>query len=127
MNPKECARRRRGACAEDLVCAWLQWCGLAVLDRNRRAGAGEVDIVAREGDCLVFVEVRARRQGSWVTAASSVGPDKRRRLRDCARHLLREERFRWPHRRVRFDVVAIRSRREGLVLEHLRNVRLGVT
>jgi putative endonuclease len=116
--------RRRGGFAEDIARAWLEWCGLELLDRNRRAGSGEIDLVAREGRCLVFVEVRARRRGSWVGAAHSLGPDKRRRLRDCARVLAREEGFRWAGRRIRFDVVALESAREGLSLRHLRNVRL---
>lgn len=117
--------RRRGAEAEDLAQAWLAWRGWEILDRNRCAGGGEIDFIARDGDCLVFVEVRSRRAGSWVGAAASVGAAKRRRLRACASELLREEAFRWPRRRVRFDVVALCTSTDGLELRHLRNVRLG--
>ncbi len=117
--------RRRGAEAEDIAELWLRWRGWTVLDRNRRGGGGEIDIIARDGRCLVFVEVRCRRRGSWVSAAATIGPEKRRRLRACARSLLSETRFRWSDRRIRFDVITIESGPDGFGLRHLRNVRLG--
>lgn len=116
--------RRRGSHAEEIAALWLQWKGWTVLDRNRRAGGGEIDLVARDGPTLVFVEVRARREGSWVAATSSLGADKRRRLRACARLLALEPAWRWRGRRLRFDLVALRHRREGFELEHWRNLPL---
>ena len=62
----------RGRCAEEIAAQWLRLSGLRILDRNRRAADGEIDLVAREGPTLVFVEVRARRTGSWVGGAGSI-------------------------------------------------------
>lgn len=115
----------RGALAETIAALWLRMRGLEVLDRNLRADGGEVDLLARDGECLVFVEVRLRRGGAWVGAAASIDRDKRRRLRRCARALLRgREDLRWPGRTVRFDVVELESRQASLGVRHLVSVRL---
>jgi len=104
---------------------WLEGRGCAILDRNRRGGGGEIDLVARDGDTLVFVEVRSRRRGSWVGAAASIGFDKRRRLRSCARSLLeRREDLLWPGRRIRFDVITLEYDSRGFDLRHLVQVRI---
>lgn len=117
--------RRRGACAEAIAQNYLVLAGLDVLDGNRRAGGGEIDIIAREGSALVFVEVRMRAAGAWVSAAASIGSSKAARLRACAREILRRRGdLRWPGRTCRFDVVAIRLGRGELTLSHFRGVEL---
>jgi putative endonuclease len=116
---------RRGALGEEIAAAFLQLSGLQVLGRNLRGEAGEVDIVARDGPALVFVEVRLRSAGAWSSAAGSIGHDKRRRLRACARSILRRRQdLCWPGRTVRFDVVTIDLQADALALSHLRAVRL---
>lgn len=107
-----------------MAAAYLQLRGLVLLDRNRRAGGGEVDLVARDGNALVFVEVRCRAVGARVGALASVNATKRRRFANCARALLREPAFSWPGRTVRIDVVAITLGPGGADLVHLRNVDL---
>jgi putative endonuclease len=94
--------------------------GLVLVERNYRvargprARGGEVDLVLRERDgTLVFVEVRARRDGTHGGAAASIGPSKQRRIVLAASHYLR--RFATPPA-CRFDVVAI----DGERLEWLR-------
>lgn len=115
----------RGRLAEDIAGAWLRLRGLTVLDRNRRAGAGEIDLLARDGTCLVFVEVRLRERGAWVDAAGSVDHRKRARMRSAARELLeRREDLRWPGRTLRFDVVALTVDAAQLRIEHLVAVRI---
>jgi putative endonuclease len=117
--------RHRGAWAESIASAYLTLVGLEILDSNRRAGGGEIDLIAREGNTLVFVEVRLRSARSWVGAAASIGPRKAGRIRDCARTLLRRRTdLWWPGRTCRFDVVALRLRGGGLDLTHLRAVEL---
>lgn len=115
----------RGQLAEAIASDWLRLCGLVVLDRNRRGDGGEIDLIAREGDCLVFVEVRMRRHDAWVSAGASVDHRKRARLRACARRLLEQrDDLRWPGRTLRFDVVALTRENSRLVIEHLRSVRV---
>lgn len=75
------ARRRLGARAEAEVAARLAARGWSILDRNWRCPLGEIDLVARDGDCLVVVEVRARREGGAMGAPEeSVDGRKARRL-----------------------------------------------
>ena len=112
-----------GRCAEEIAVQWLRMAGLVVLDRNRRAAGGEVDIVARDGSTLVFVEVRARQEGSWVGGAGTIDHRKWARLRRCARALTAEPALRWPGRRLRIDAVAIEHSDSGLRLKHLRNLQ----
>jgi len=115
----------RGALAQDMAALYLRLGGLSILDANRRGAGGEIDLLARDEDTLVFVEVRLRGAASWSTAAASIGPGKRARLRQCARHLLRHrEDLRWTGRQLRFDVVAIDLEDSGCRLRHLRGVRI---
>ena len=81
---------------------YLRGQGLRVLTRGHRNRFGEIDLIAREGEILVFVEVEARRQGE---PAEAVTPEKQRRLTLAATHFLRMHRM--LEQRCRFDVVAI--------------------
>jgi putative endonuclease len=97
---------RRGGPAEDLAAAFLQRQGLHVLERNYRCRFGEIDIVARSGGQLVFVEVRARSSEAYGGAAGSITAAKRRRLVATARHYLARRGADAP---CRFDVVLVRG------------------
>jgi putative endonuclease len=107
-----------GARGEREAARFLRRQGIRVLTRGYRTWQGEIDLVARDGDVLVFVEVKTRRRGC---PAEAVTPEKQRRLTLAAlsflkRHGLLEQRY-------RFDIVAIiwpegRGRPE---VEHLRN------
>jgi putative endonuclease len=115
----------RGRACEEIAVQYLRLRHMAPLARNLRAAGGEVDLVARDGHALVFVEVRMRGVGAWSTAQASIDPRKRRRLRSCARALLRAHpEWRWSGRTVRFDVVALELGGDDLKLSHLRAVRL---
>jgi putative endonuclease len=122
------ARQRTGRRAEDLVAARLARQGWTIVDRNARPREvrGEIDLVALDGEALVFVEVKARRSGSVVgpeTPATAVGPRKRARLRGLAAAWLRGRGYDVPgHRELRFDVVGLRLDAAGELVdyEHLR-------
>ncbi|MGC8781941.1 MAG: YraN family protein, partial [Anaerolineae bacterium] len=79
-------RRAIGKQGEDRAVAYLEQLGYAILARNWRTRRGELDIVARDGECLVFVEVRTRRSGRRAAAPAlgaaeeSVTPRKQRQL-----------------------------------------------
>ncbi len=90
---------------EDLAAAYLRRHGYVILARNARFGRCEIDIIAREGDTVAFVEVRSRTTQDAVAPEDSIGPQKKRRLRAAARmYLARHEE---PDTYYRFDVVAI--------------------
>ena len=78
----------RGAAAEGLAARFLAARGLTIVQRNYRCRGGEIDLIARDGETLVFVEVRLRRNRAFGTAAESITAAKRRRLRLAARHYL---------------------------------------
>ena len=78
----------RGSAAEALAAKFLQSRGLTIVARNYRCRGGEIDLIARDGASLVFVEVRLRRSAAFGGAAASITASKRRRLGFAARHYL---------------------------------------
>lgn len=93
-----------GRAAEDAAAALLRAKGLTIVERNFRAKTGEIDLVAKDRDEIVFVEVRARASAAFGGAAASVGGAKRRKLISAARVWLLARSWTGP---CRFDVVAI--------------------
>ncbi len=83
-------RRDLGAFGERVAAAHLEAKGYRIRARNFRCREGEIDIVAEDGDCLVFVEVRTRRGDAFGTPAESVTAAKERRLLTVARAYLQE-------------------------------------
>ena len=79
MKPPAKSRIVKGARAEDLAAGHLVRHGLAILERNFRTRQGEIDLVARDGDTLVFVEVRMRSRSEFGGAAGSVTAAKQAR------------------------------------------------
>ena len=98
-------RQRLGKSGEDLAVDELQRRGYAILARRYRTRHGEIDVVAREGETLVFVEVKARTTREFGEAAEAVTPRKQRRLVSMAIDYL--ARHRLTGRACRFDVVAV--------------------
>lgn len=99
-------RQRLGAAAEDRALAFLQQRGLTLVERNFRARRGEIDLVMRDGEYLVFVEVRLRSHLGFVGAAESVDQAKRLAMVSAAKAYLatHPETLRLA---CRFDVVAL--------------------
>ena len=106
----------RGARAESLAAAWLELAGHRVIERNVRIGGVEVDLLARDGETHVIVEVKLRGRSDYGGAAQAVDHAKRARLRRAARAL-------GPSGAalVRIDVIAIETEPDGLTLRHYRN------
>jgi len=73
-----------GDAGEDRAARLLQSHGMTIVARNYRTRLGEIDLIARDGDVLVFVEVRLRADGRCGGAAASIGPAKQRRLAAAA-------------------------------------------
>ena len=93
-----------GGAAEDEAARYLSRHGLEVVARNYRTRLGEIDLVAREGDVLVFVEVRLRSNARFGDALESVEARKRARIVAAARQFLARMR---PEPPCRFDVVSL--------------------
>lgn len=109
-------RRAAGASAEDAAEAMLLGRGWSLAARNWRCRTGEIDLVCREGDTLVFVEVRSRKAPSrYGTAVEAVTPRKCRQVRATAEVYLRMNGL--SGCRVRFDVVAVTFGIDGAAQE----------
>jgi len=100
-----------GARGENLACAFLARNGYRVIERNYRCRQGEIDIIAQQGETLVFVEVRARTGGAYGTPEESITAAKKQRLRQVADHYV-QHRDNLPEAR-RIDVVAVRLGQGG--------------
>ncbi|MFC2095023.1 YraN family protein [Candidatus Bipolaricaulota bacterium] len=91
--------------SEDKACHFLQEQGFRIVARNWRTRTGEVDIVARDGGTLVFVEVKARSGGGFGGPEAAVDRSKQRRIISAALSFMEVTECELP---TRFDVVAIR-------------------
>lgn len=97
---------------EDRAVALIEDRGLRLLERNFRGKTGEIDIVALDGDQLVFVEVRARSNRFYDSAVGSVNLRKQQRLVRTAQLYL-QRRPQWANLPCRFDVVAFDPPQSG--------------
>ncbi len=107
-EPDRAAQGERG---EALAAEFLRRNGLTILRRNCRSRWGEIDLLAREGDAVVFVEVKTRASERWGLPEDAVTPAKRFKLGLTARALC--DHFRLWDRPLRFDVVAVRVGPDG--------------
>lgn len=104
-----------GATSEDRAVDHLVRQGYRIVERNYRCKVGELDVVARDGSVLVFVEVRSRRNADYGSALEAVGWNKRRKVSRVAMAYLAQRRPRFDE--ARFDVIAI----TGDELLHIRD------
>lgn len=112
-------RRNLGVAGEELVAQRYRAAGYVVLDRNWRCRGGEIDLILRDGEDLVFCEVKTRRGDRFGTPAEAVGVAKMRRLRRLAAQWLAQAGLH-PHT-VRFDVVSVLPQPSGAArVEHVR-------
>lgn len=102
--------RAAGQAGEEAAVRRLKALGYRILDTNYRCRGGEIDIVARDGDAVVFVEVKARSSDRFGTPYDAVDARKQRRVAAAARAYLVERRL--DGVAVRFDVVAVRLDRD---------------
>lgn len=114
------ARQRTGRLGERLAAQRLEAEGWRILDRNWRGKGGEIDLVAREGDSLVLVEVRARRSRRFGSAEESIGAAKQRRMAALAEQYVLDSGWPGPWR---VDVIALDLGADGSVLrlDHYRD------
>ena len=98
-------RRSLGDKGEDLAAAALKKQGYKVLERNYRTPMGEIDLIARQGGALVFIEVKTRTSSRFGAGQDAVHYGKQARIRKLADYYLKQKRL--GEVAVRFDVVGI--------------------
>ncbi len=105
LTRKEAEHLRRGRLGEKVAKRYLKRAGLKFLVANFKTKRGEIDLVFRDDDCLVFVEVKTRSSEDWARPAAAVDAGKKRRLSKAALEYLRK----LDNRRVkfRFDIVEV--------------------
>jgi putative endonuclease len=108
------ARRVLGARGEDAVVAWYQDRGYRIVDRNWRCRDGELDVVARRDDVVVFCEVKTRSSSAFGAPVEAVTWRKQQRLRHLARLWLMA-RDAAPLEGMRFDVASVLAGRIEMV------------
>ncbi len=96
---------QRGVLGERAAKKYLQKRGLKFLCANFRSARGELDLVFREKDCLVFVEVKTRSSEDWARPAAAVNAHKRKLLSQCALDYL--QLLKNPELKIRFDIVEV--------------------
>lgn len=103
-----------GLLGELRAAAYLKRGGMRLLARRYRAGHGEVDLIARDGDTLAFIEVKNRPRGRLDEGLAAVDREKRRRVRSAAQAYLQSNPWRG---QVRFDIIEI----SAAGLRHVKN------
>lgn len=117
-------RADRGRRGEEAALCLLKGMGFSLVARNARIGGGEIDLVMKDGEVLVFVEVRARKQGALVSGYHSLTRRKRRAFRRAAVAYLHA--LPRPCKTHRYDVVEVElpDDKSEPVCRHFANVDL---
>jgi putative endonuclease len=111
--------RKTGAAGEGKAAAYLQENGYAIIERNWRARSGEIDIIAKQGEALVFAEVKTLPSGGLETAAQELSLRKRQRIIETAKHFLCANR-QYNGDYIRFDVLLV-DMPEFAPVYHIKN------
>ena len=114
---KEAPHLRTGRRGEDQAGKFLRKAGLKIVARNVRVGADELDLIAQQGDTLVFVEVKTRANEYFGRPFAAVNRAKRRKLSRAAIHFLKKRKLRPPY--IRFDVIEVVG--EKPEIRHIQN------
>lgn len=94
-----------GKLGEQLAADYLEKAGYRILQRNYRCRFGEIDIIAKEGDTIVFVEVKSRRSDNYGAPQFAVGIEKQRRISKISLYYIQTNRL--ESFNARYDVVAV--------------------
>ncbi len=111
-----------GKYGEDLACRYLQSQGYKILERNYRIRGGEIDLVAKDKNALVFVEVKTRWSHKYGLPVESVTPWKIKALLKTAKFYI--QKIKWGDREYRLDFVSVdfAESKEDPEIELIRNI-----
>ena len=98
-------KRQIGSIGEDMAVEFLKSRGVKILERNYQNRFGEIDIIGREDNTLLFIEVKYRKNESFGYPREAVGFAKREKIRKMARFFLNENHY--YHYNIRFDCIGI--------------------
>lgn len=118
---KDCSgdRKTLGARGEEIAVAYLKRQKYRIIETNFRCRCGEVDIIARDGKTLVFVEVKTRRTASYGLPQLAVTPFKQRQISKAALTYLSKNRL--MEETARFDVVSVFLLDTSPTVDHIKN------
>ena len=109
-----------GRYGEDRAVEFLRRLGYRLVDRNWRGPSGEIDIVAKDGDCLVFAEVKTRTRLGFGHPFEAITEAKMRRMRALASQWCQAHRLGVVQ--VRLDAISVLVRDGRVTIEHLKQV-----
>ncbi|KIH77937.1 putative endonuclease [Geoalkalibacter ferrihydriticus] len=113
------ARQSLGRWGEERAGDFLQRQGFQIVERNLRTPLGEIDLIARQGRTLVFVEVKTRRSTAFGVPQDAVTPRKQRQIIRAAQWYLGQGRH--SGLQPRFDVIAVLAATAEPQIEHIAN------
>ncbi|MFD2165128.1 YraN family protein [Thalassotalea euphylliae] len=99
--------REKGQTTEQLALTHLQSSGLKLIEQNKHFKCGELDLVCKDGDCYVFVEVKYRKSNQYGGAATAVSASKQQKVKNSASLYLQQLGLNEYNTPCRFDVVAL--------------------
>ena len=108
-----------GKSGEDLAVRYLEKQGYTIIKRNYRQRIGEIDIIARDGKCLVFIEVKTRRTGRYGSPFEAVDSRKQAQISRVALEYI--TRYHYDDLEARFDVVAVQLDGQAPRIELIKN------
>lgn len=111
---------KKGKIAEELAYRFLDRQGLKLLTRNYRSRRGEIDLIMQDGDVIVFIEVRSRKNNRTMNVIESISSEK------CSRIISTSQQYLQNRRQIdqfscRFDIVLITGRPESAEIEWIKN------
>lgn len=104
--------RSQGNKAEQLAVALIEKNGFTCLAQNYRSKAGEIDIIATQGELLLFIEVKHRSNRSYGSAEEMVNPAKQKKIVRAAKQFLQQQ-PRYQNHQCRFDVIAFNGQQQA--------------
>jgi putative endonuclease len=113
------SRQRFGKIGESLAVKKLISSGYSILEKNFRAKPGEVDIIAKDKDSIVFVEVKSRKTKRYGNAKYSITSTKQRKISMAALAYLKQKKM--MNKKARFDVVIIHPDKTNHEIELIKN------
>ncbi len=110
--------RARGRAGEELVQDYLNSKGYSILERNYKNKIGEIDIIAKDGDILVFIEVKSRTSISYGYAFEAVDLRKQRKIVNCSMLYVKYKKY--GNLQLRYDIIEVYFQKD-IKINHLIN------
>lgn len=112
-------KSRLGKKGEDMACTFLENKGFVLVKKNFRCRKGEVDLIMKDHEILVFIEVKYRSSGHFGSPIEAIDTKKQEKLLDVSRYYLYTQAYEGP---LRFDAVGIQKHANGHWIEHLTDI-----